>query len=125
MGQYYIVANRDKRQYIHAHAFGEGLKYGEFTHSAEGTMTALAFLLASTNPAEAPTDDPLFGSWAGDRIVVAGDYGEPLKLMSPGDVEAFAARNPGYDPNHVCLHNVARELYADISSAVRKAMQDV
>lgn len=123
MGQYYIIVNRDKRQYLHAHAFGEGLKYGEFTHSRGGTMTALAFLLASTE--ERPTDDPLFGAWAGDRIVVAGDYDKPGKFVPDDDAKAFVNTQEGHDNGYYSLYSVASELYEDISEAVRLAMNDV
>ena len=49
MGQYYIIINRDKKQFVHPHRFGDGLKLLEFGCSATGTLTALAVLLASGN----------------------------------------------------------------------------
>ena len=49
MGQYYLIVNLDKRQYLHAHKFGDGLKLLEFGSSGSGTMCALAILLADGN----------------------------------------------------------------------------
>ena len=46
MGQYYIIVNLDKKQFIHPHKFGDGIKLLEFADSTPGTMTALAVLLA-------------------------------------------------------------------------------
>ena len=40
MGQYHLILNLDKRQYLEPHAFGEGAKLLEFGASMEGTMTA-------------------------------------------------------------------------------------
>jgi len=75
MGQYFVVANLDKKQYLHPHVFNDGLKLGEFSHSSDGTMAALAFLLAD-NPDRYDNDDGLIGSWCGDRIAVVGDDGD-------------------------------------------------
>lgn len=73
MGQYFIVANLDKKQYLHPHRFGDGLKFREFAYSARGTMTALAYLLDHGYYADG---ESVLGSWAGDRIVIVGDYDE-------------------------------------------------
>ena len=41
MGQYYLVVNLDKREFLHAHKLGDGLKLMEFGNSSDGTMLAL------------------------------------------------------------------------------------
>lgn len=86
MGQYYVIANLDKKQYLHPHRFGDGLKLLEFGASGQGTMTGLAILLASGNGrggGDLHSEDPIIGSWAGDRIVVTGDYADPGLFTSP------------------------------------------
>jgi len=101
MGQYYYVVNLDKKQFLHPHKFDEGLKLMEFGCSSEGTLTALALLLADGNGrggGDAQSSDPLIGSWAGDRIVVAGDYADAGKYGIAGT-----------------LHEHAAEAYEDIS----------
>jgi len=77
MGQYYKIVNLDKRQYLYSHTFGDGLKLREFGASGGGMMYGLALLLADGNGrggGDFPSSDPIIGSWAGDRIVIAGDY---------------------------------------------------
>jgi hypothetical protein len=89
MGQYYKIVNLTKREYLEPHAFDEGAKLLEFGCSGSGTMTALAVLLANSNGRGGgdlngvPEDFPVKpGRWAGDRIVVAGDYAE---ATDPGE----------------------------------------
>jgi len=78
MGQYFIVVNYDRKEYIHPHKFGDGLKLMEFGNSAGGTMLALALLLRQSN--EGGGGDyrgehgGALGLWAGDAIVIVGDY---------------------------------------------------
>lgn len=103
MGQYHLVANLDKKQYLHPHRFGDGLKLLEFGDSAGGTMCALAILLApqSANGGRGGGDmhydaEGLVGSWAGDRIAIVGDYAEPTD-------------HEGWD------HDLGQTLYATIS----------
>ena len=87
MGQYHLIANLDKREYLYPHEFGDGFKLMEFGQSAGGPLTGLAVLLAATNgrgggdfwdpgvdvydQAWSPT-----GRWVGDRIAIIGDYFE-------------------------------------------------
>lgn len=80
MGQYYYVVNTDKREFLHPHKFQDGLKLMEFGQSAGGTLTGLTILLADGNGrggGDIHTDDTeIVGRWAGDRIVIAGDYAD-------------------------------------------------
>ena len=80
MGQYFMPVNYDKKQFLHPHKFGDGLKATEFI-GGRGTMSALGFLLASPldqsgdfsmpNDMQMPYDsEQLAGSWAGDRIEI-------------------------------------------------------
>lgn len=83
MGQYYKIVNPAKRQYLNPHKFGCGLKLMEFSNSNHGPQSALMILLAHANGrgggdlnTDNLTDDEkaLIGSWAGDPVIVAGDY---------------------------------------------------
>lgn len=111
MGQYHKIVNIDKREYLHPHHFGDGLKLMEFGMSGDGgTMTGLAILLGIANKGGARgggdfhCDDPLVGSWGGDRIAIVGDYAEdedwnlelPASIVytlcaSPEEIEQSAA----------------------------------
>lgn len=80
MGQYYKIVNIDKKQFLNPHRFGDGLKLLEFGSSGGGTMNGLAVLLANSNNrggGDLRSDHEIVGSWAGDRIVIAGDYAVP------------------------------------------------
>ena len=77
MGQYFKIVNLDKGELLHPHDFDDGLKLTEFGYSGNGTMAGLAALLADSNGkglGDIKSDSPLIGSWAGDRIVITGDY---------------------------------------------------
>jgi len=81
MGQYFVMVNKDKKQYLYPRTFGDGLKLLEFGCSAEGTLTALTLLLRQSNEGgggDYNGDDKIVGSWAGNRIVIVGDYDKSL-----------------------------------------------
>jgi hypothetical protein len=112
MGQYYYVANLDKRQYLYPHKLGDGMKLSEFGSNGCGTMLCLAALLADGNGhggGDLPAH-PLIGSWAGDRIVIAGDYAEKGRFVP---AECDQQQN---------LHRFAREAFADISWEIAEAV---
>lgn len=134
MGQYYYIVNIDKKQFLHPHDFGDGLKLLEFGSSGCGTMTALAVLLADGNGrggGDLHSDNPIVGSWAGDRIVIAGDYADPGNFLPPNMDEeekqkiANECFSEGYrDPAKVNLHGVAKQTYENISERVISALQE-
>jgi hypothetical protein len=112
MGQYYLIVNLDKKQFLHPHKCGDGLKLLEFGCSANGTLTALAVLLADGNNrggGDLHSDHPVIGTWAGDRIVIAGDYADEGKFT--GD----PARN---------LYRVAADEFQDVSRQALRALTD-
>lgn len=77
MGQYFKVVNLDKKEYLHPHKFGDGLKLLEFGCSSHSTLTALTLLLRKSNESgggDIQIENDMIGSWAGDRIVIIGDY---------------------------------------------------
>lgn len=111
MGQYYIAVNLDKREFIKPHDFGDGAKLLEFACSTEGMMMALAVLLADGNNrggGDLRSDDPIVGSWAGDRIVIAGDYADKGKFTADPDSS---------------LYRDARESFKNISAPVAAAIR--
>lgn len=88
MGQYYKIVNIKKKQYITPHTFGDGAKLMEFSMSRNGVLSALAVLLADGNGrggGDLGSDNPIVGSWAGDNIVVAGDYADDGKFVKEQD----------------------------------------
>ena len=103
MGQYFIVVNLDKKQFIHPHKFGDGLKLLEFGCSGCGTLTALTLLLRQSTDGgggDYSGDNEFVGSWAGNKITIVGDYDESK------------------------LFEKAFEEYEDISIEIREAFKD-
>jgi len=45
-------------------------------------MTGLAILLADRGSVDLHSDSPIIGSWAGDRVVIAGTYADIGKFIS-------------------------------------------
>ena len=76
MGQYFIVANTTKQEFLHPHKFGEGLKFMEFTVDEGGVMHGLAHLLAQSSDGVHIDNPEITGRWIGDNVVIVGDYDE-------------------------------------------------
>ena len=74
MGQYFITVNTTKKEFLHPHCFGDGLKLSEFGTSALGVMTGLSLLLRQSTDSE--FSEVLVWSWANDQITIVGDYDE-------------------------------------------------
>ena len=79
MGQYHKIYNIDKKEMIHPHNIDNGLKQYEQVGWIGSSSTALFALLCNSN-CRGGGDFPehaFLGRWAGDRIVIQGDYAEP------------------------------------------------
>jgi len=141
VGQYYQIVNTKKRQYLAAHAFGDGPKLMEFGASGSGTMMALAVLLADGNGrggGDLRSESPLVGSWAGDPIIITGDYADDGKHVPAADVAEYRRsvandeatldwlRKKGKSVEDVLpnLYTVASRCYEDISDKVILALCD-
>lgn len=121
MGQYHYIINLTKKEYLHPHKFHDGLKLLEFGASGYGTMLALAVLLSNSpnrGGGDLNSDDvEWYGRWAGDRIVIAGDYAEP---GDPGE-----AKNPPSKGKYHSLYNrAAQGKFTDISETIIRIIQD-
>lgn len=112
MGQYYKIVNVKKKQYITPHTFGDGAKLMEFSMSANGVLAGLAILLADGNGrggGDLNSENEIVGSWAGDNIVIAGDYADVGKFVK--------------NPNET-LYSISEEEGEDISLKVLDALCD-
>ena len=92
MGQYYKIVNIKKKQYITPHTFGDGSKLMEFSMSANGVLAGLAILLADGNGrggGDLHSENDIVGSWAGDNIVIAGDYADDGKFVKDADKNLY------------------------------------
>jgi len=101
MGQYFLIVNLDKKEYLHPHKMGSGLKLWEICASNMGRV--LPFLLRQSNETgggDIQKEYKTAGRWAGNRITVVGDYDESG------------------------LFDKARNEFKDISNEVRKEFDD-
>jgi hypothetical protein len=94
MGQYHKLYNLDKRELVHPHQIDNGRKLLEQVGHPRSTSTALFLLLANSNGRGSGDADPhpLIGRWAGDRILVQGDYaveGDPA-FVPLQEIEEFS-----------------------------------
>ncbi len=108
MGQYYIAVNLDKKQFIKPHDLDDGAKLMEWNNAAQ----ALVILMSAGNGrggGDCRSNHPIIGSWAGDRVVVAGDY---------SDDGAFGA------PEKVTIYEHARETYQNVSAQILAALKE-
>jgi len=103
MGQYHYVVNLTKKEFLHPHKLGDGLKLWEQLNSTGGTMAALFLLLACSNgrgggdirpqdPELQAIVDEMVGRWAGDEIAVVGDYAEDTDLRLQHRAESIYRR---------------------------------
>lgn len=79
MGQYHVVVNLDKQEFVYPYQIGCGLKLWEQLANSPSTGTALIVLLASASNGQGGGDleeSPVVGRWRGDRIAFVGDYDE-------------------------------------------------
>ena len=114
MGQYYKIVNIKKKQYIKPHTFGDGAKLMEFSSNSIGVLAGLSILLADGNGrggGDLHSENEIIGSWAGDNIVVTGDYADNGKYLPVDKVD----RN---------LYDVASDEGEDISLKVLDALFD-
>ena len=125
MGQYYKIVNLDKREYLNPHDFDDGLKLVEFGYSGGGAMAGLAALLADGNgegAGDIKSDSPLIGSWAGDRIVIAGDYAELGKFFEDENTEksGYSGKENLYGYAEAEFTNIGPKLIEGINKSEMK-----
>ena len=91
MGQYHLVVNLTKKEFIDPHEFGCGLKFLEqvWPHGF-GTSHVLAVLLCCSpnrGGGDMHSEDPMIGRWAGDAIAYVGDYSEDSDMLAKYNAE--------------------------------------
>lgn len=87
MGQGFILANLDKKEFVSPHDLGCGYKLGEFGTPKDpfaGSLVQFARELTATD-----------GKWHGDRVFYFGDYGDVYDLEFKPVVEI--ANEDGYN----------------------------
>jgi hypothetical protein len=80
MGQYHRVYNLDKKEMVSGRGLeGGGVKLLEQVGFLKSTADAVFLLISNSNGRGGGDADehPMVGRWAGDRIVLQGDYADP------------------------------------------------
>lgn len=137
MGQYHYLVNLDKKQVVHPHQIGNGLKLREQVGWEYCTATALVMLLASASKdggrggGDFRCGHPLVGSWAGDRIAFVGDYAEADDIPGVNAQDVYAAcswathhevGDPPPEGDEQKKAAFEAESWTDISTKVREMM---
>ena len=115
MGQYFLIVNTTKKEYLHPHRFGEGLKFMEFTLDGTGIMHGLAHLLAQSSAGVAIDAPEVTGRWVGDHVVIVGDYDD-------SGVFDEAYESDDYDDiSQAVIQHIGRDAYVQEALCERKA----
>jgi len=103
MGEYFLVVNPLKRQYLDAIRFGESIKRGGLLQGKHGIAVALLLL---DRHQDHRTPSSLVGSWVGDPIIITGDSAVPHTTLLQTATDEQPDRN---------LYIMALEEFEDIS----------
>lgn len=128
MGQYHLLVNLDKRQFVHPHRIGNGLKLQEQVNWQYSTATALVMLLAASSQrggrggGDFHADHPLVGAWAGDRVAFIGDYAEPDDVPSCNAKRIFQECEAAGSFSETAPTKKSRKRWTNISMQVREMM---
>ena len=106
MGECFLIANIDKRQYLSAGSMNENPKRRGFLRALHGR--ALGLLVCRSDDVGHGYGD-LAGSWYGDRIIAVGDQNA---VPDAYGITTSTAERPDRT-----LYDVASETYEDISLA--------
>ena len=93
MGQYWVVTNLDKKEYVHPHKLGAGLKLWEQLANHPGTGGALIVLCAAMPEPRGGGDFDLTENWHGPERTFPEHNTTPGPM--PEDYEAVARRTIG------------------------------
>lgn len=96
MGQYHVLVNYDKKEIVEPYGLGLGAKQVEQLGAFNGTIADAMYLLVMTSPSAGGGDLPLTsvsGRWAGDRVMIVGDYTEDSNVPSiPNASQLYSAQ---------------------------------
>jgi hypothetical protein len=115
MGQYHKLVNLTKREFVHPHALGDGLKVREQMSSGPGGVgSALIALLACPEPrggGDVEVDpEAAYGRWHGDRVLLVGDYAEDSDL-------------PHIEPDGEGLSKVYERCTSEVNEEIAEALR--
>ena len=128
MGQYHYLINLDKKQLVHPHEIGNGLKLQEQIGWPYATATVLVMLLAASSRdggrggGDFRANHALVGAWAGDRVAFIGDYAASDDLPGLDAPLIYEQCNTACHPDKLGAKPKGWEQWTDISVRVREMM---
>ena len=100
MGEYWKPVNLSKREYVHPHRVGDGLKLGEWNYPGSSTRKRVDELLAA-------------GQWSpADDIRIVSDYGQEMQMYGYPN-PAYVSTEGDDDDN---LYSLAGQNFTDVSA---------
>lgn len=133
MGQYWIPVNLTKREFVHPHRLGAGLKLWEQIHTHPGgVLTAVMLLCVAEREPRGGGDfevegaEGVIGRWAGGRIAWVGDYAERGDLPARDKAETIYGRcRDKYEEEPADVGMPPDWWYTDITDLVRPVVEKI
>ena len=72
MGQYFIITNLSKKEYIHPHDLKQGAKISEITN--DKFLRGLMSFMSYNNKTVENMPYLFLGRWFNDKVILVGDY---------------------------------------------------
>jgi hypothetical protein len=111
MGEYFKIINMDKKEFIHPHKADSGIKLWEILANAT-PLRIMGYLLQYG------------GRWAGDRVIIEGDYDDKLGLYELCRTkDELPSLNEWRKQNNQEPYKV-KDLYTDITEQVLPEYND-
>lgn len=133
MGQYHLIVNLTKREFLDPYEFGHGAKLWEQLSygSPGGPADALMILLAVSNGRGGgdfdfahPLADEYIGRWGGDEIAIVGNYADDNDLEERHLASSIYSRCISAGDSPPADHEAdASWWFTDVSPALREIMQ--
>ena len=134
MGQYHILVNFTKREFVNPHSLGNGAKLWENIGFETSLSSALFMLMAVSNNrggGDFRREDEanrtakkrkVIGSWGGDCVAVIGDYYAEGDVVNPPNIPAdlgteIDSAGKEYKRD---LYRYVRDNFKDISGDIRR-----
>lgn len=124
MGQYHILVNFTKREFVNPHSLGNGAKLLENVGFNTSLSSALFMLMAVSNNrggGDFRAEDnynrtakkrKVIGSWGGDCVAVIGDYYDEGDVVNPPNIPELDE-----DTN---VYSYVRDNFKDITGDIRR-----
>jgi hypothetical protein len=109
MGQYFVLANHTREEYVNPHTVGDMYKQVEIVLGT-GNLNKLALFLMTDGRVDGGA---IRGRWGGDYVTLVGDYrhsAKPPELPKPS--------YPSWDKIHETYRDVGREVVEEFNAWV-------